>query len=220
MLTAAFLFAVVVLTLRYWVLPHVDEYREQIVDGLSRAIHQRLQIGRIEGDWDGYRPRLILREVSLLDAQGQERLRLEQVDSTLSWLSLFAGELRFNSIELEHLSLEIRRDQSGQLLVAGIPVGQSGGEGGLGDWLLAQHRIVVRDSRLTWVDERLGGAPLELKDVDVQGRAAVLDASLRRAGQATHRSCVPHRYSRRSARTLVRRAIRLVRPGLLRHRLC
>ena len=122
-LTAAFLFAVVVLTLRYWVLPHVDEYRERIVDGLSRAIHQRVQIGRIEGDWDGYRPRLILREVGLLDAQGQERLRLEQVDSTLSWLSLFFGELRFNSIELEHLRLEIRRDQTGQLLVAGIPVG-------------------------------------------------------------------------------------------------
>jgi uncharacterized protein (TIGR02099 family) len=167
-LTAALLFAFVVLTLRYWVLPNVDGYREQIVDGLSRAIHQRVQIGRIEGDWDGYRPRLILREVSLLDAQGQERLKLEQVDSTLSWLSLFAGELRFNSIELEHLSLEIRRDQSGRLLVAGIPVGQSEGQGGLGDWLLAQHRIVVRDSRLTWVDERLGGAPLELKDVDVR----------------------------------------------------
>jgi uncharacterized protein YhdP len=133
-LTAAFLFAVVVLTLRYWVLPHVDEYREQIVDGLSRAIHQRVQIGRIEGDWDGYRPRLILREVSLLDAQGQERLRLEQVDSTLSWLSLFFGELRFNAIELEHLSLEIRRDQTGQLLVAGIPVGQSGGDSVLVDW--------------------------------------------------------------------------------------
>jgi uncharacterized protein (TIGR02099 family) len=167
-LTAAFLFAVVVLTLRYWVLPHVDEYRERIVDGLSRAIHQRVQIGRIEGDWDGYRPRLILREVGLLDAQGQERLRLEQVDSTLSWLSLFFGELRFNSIELEHVRLEIRRDKTGQLLVAGIPVGQSGGDSGLGDWLLAQHRIVVRDSRLIWVDETLGGVPLELKDVDVQ----------------------------------------------------
>src|SRR4029077_16662755 len=88
-LTAAFLFAVVVLTVRYWVLPHVDEYREQIVDGLSRAIHQRVQIGRIEGDWDGYRPRLILREVSLLDAQGQERLRLQGGGRPLGGMFLF-----------------------------------------------------------------------------------------------------------------------------------
>jgi len=166
-LTVAFVFASVVLVLRYWALPHIDEYRQQMVEGLARATHQRVQIGRIEGDWDGFRPRLILRDVSLLDAQGQERLKLEQIDSTLSWLSLFAGELRFNSIELEHLSLEIRRDSSGQLLVAGIPVGHSDGDGGLGDWLLAQHRIVVRDSHLTWIDERLGGTPLELKDVDV-----------------------------------------------------
>ncbi len=167
LLTAALLFAAVVLVLRYWALPHIDDYREYIVQGLARAAHQRVQIGRIEGDWDGFRPRLILRQVSLLDAQGQELLKLQEVDSTLSWLSLFVGELRFNSIELEHLGLEIRRERSGQLLVAGIPVGESGGDGGLGDWLLAQHRIVVRHSHLTWIDETLGGTPLELEDVDV-----------------------------------------------------
>ncbi len=103
----------------------------------------------------------------LFDARGQERLRLDEVDSTLAWLSLFAGELRFYSIELEHLSVEIRVDTGGNFLVGGIPVGQSGSESGLGDWLLEQHRIVVRDSELTWIDERLGGTPLELEDVDV-----------------------------------------------------
>jgi len=167
-LTAAFVFASVVLVLRYWALPHIDDYRQQIVEALTRETHQRVQIGRIEGDWEGFRPRLILRDVRLLDAQGAERLRLEQIDSTLSWLSLFAGDLRFNSIELEHLSLEVRRNSAGELLVAGIPVGRSdGGGGGLGDWLLGQHRLVVRDSRLTWIDEMLGGTPLQLKDVDV-----------------------------------------------------
>ncbi|HTS53946.1 MAG TPA: YhdP family protein [Burkholderiales bacterium] len=167
LLAGALLFAIVVLLLRYWVLPHIDDYREYVVEGLSRAAHLRVQIGRIEGDWDGFRPRLILREVHLLDAQGQERLKLEQIDSTLSWLSLFAGELRFSSIELEHLRLEIRRERSGRLLVAGIAVDESGTDGGLSEWLLAQHRVVVRDSHLTWIDERLGGAPLELEDVQV-----------------------------------------------------
>ncbi len=166
-LAAGVLFASMVLLLRYWVLPHIDDYRPNIVAGLTRAAHQRIEIGRIEGEWDGYRPRLILRDVRLLDERGQERLKLEEVDSTLAWLSLFAGELRFYSIELEQLSLEIRIDTGGNLLVAGIPVGQSGGERGLGDWLLEQHRIVVRDSELIWVDERLGGTPLELEDVEV-----------------------------------------------------
>jgi uncharacterized protein (TIGR02099 family) len=166
-LAGGLMFAFSVLLLRYWVLPNIDEYREAIVGGLTRATKQRIQVGRIEGEWDGYRPRLILREVTLLDASGQERLKLEEVDSTLAWLSLFSGQLRFHSIELEQLSLEIRRDGAGDLLVAGIPLSRSDGEGALGDWLLQQHRVVVRDSQLTWIDERLGGAPLVLTDVDV-----------------------------------------------------
>jgi uncharacterized protein (TIGR02099 family) len=166
-LAAGLLFALVVLLLRYWVLPHINDYRGYIVAGLVQATHQRIAIGRIEGEWDGYRPRLILRDLSLLDERGQERLKLEEVDSTLAWLSLFAGELRFYSIEVEHLSLEVRMDANGGLVVAGIPVGASSGENGLGDWLLEQNRIVLRDSELTWIDERLGGTPLELEEVEI-----------------------------------------------------
>ena len=167
-LAAGLAFASLVLLLRYWALPHIDDYRQYIVDGLARAAHLRLQIGRIEGDWEGFRPRLLLRDVSLFDAEGKERLKLEQIDSTLSWLSLFSGDLRFDSIEVRHLSLEVRRERSGRLLVAGIPVSDSeGGSGGLADWLLAQHRVAVRDSHLTWIDENLGGNPLELGDVNV-----------------------------------------------------
>src|ERR1700687_4461180 len=112
-LAAGVLFASLVLLLRYWVLPHIDDYRANIVAGLTRAAHQRIEIGRIEGEWDGDRPRLILRDVRLFAGLGQERLKLEEVDSTLAWLSLFAGELRFYSIELEQLSLEIRVDPGG-----------------------------------------------------------------------------------------------------------
>ena len=131
-LAAGLVFASLVLLLRYWALPHIDDYRQYIVDGLARAAHLRLQIGRIEGDWEGFRPRLLLRDVSLFDAEGKERLKLEQIDSTLSWLSLFSGELRFDSIEVRHLSLEVRRERSGRLLVAGIPVSDSeDGSGGL-----------------------------------------------------------------------------------------
>jgi uncharacterized protein (TIGR02099 family) len=166
-LAAGLLFAVVVLLLRYWVLPHIDDYRSHIVAGLTRATHQRFAIGRIEGEWDGYRPRLILRDLSLLDDHGQERLKLEEVDSTLAWLSLFAGELRFYSIEVQQLSLEVRVDANGGVKVAGIPVGASSADNGLGDWLLEQNRIVLRDSRLTWIDERLGGKPLNLEDVEI-----------------------------------------------------
>ena len=164
----AIAFAVVVLLVRYWLLPNIDHYREEIVYGLSRASHQHVQIGLIEGDWDGFRPRLVLHDFALLDADGKERVSLEEVDSTLAWWSLFVGRLRFYSIELEELNLDIHRDAAGVLHVAGIALADTPDtdEGGLGDWLLQQHRIVLRNSQLTWSDDRLGGAPLVLRDVE------------------------------------------------------
>jgi len=166
--TVGLLLAIAVLLLRYWLLPEIDDYRGYIVEGLSRAAKVRVQIGRIEGEWDGLRPRLILRDLALLDDQGRVQLRLGEVNSTLAWLSLFVGQLQFHSIRLQHLSIEVRRDADGQVLVAGIPIEQGGaGEGGLGDWLLKQHRIEITDSRLTWIDQARGAAPLRLDHVNL-----------------------------------------------------
>lgn len=169
-LTCAVTFFVLVLVLRYWILPNIDEYRPLIVQALTHATNQRIDIGYIAGEWDGLRPRLRLRDLRLLDREGRERLRLEEVDSTLAWWSLFAGELRFYEIELRNLKLEARRTAAGNVEVAGIVLGQSdeAGGNGLGDWLLEQYRIVLRDSELTWSDEVLSGAPLQLQDVEIR----------------------------------------------------
>src|SRR4051812_26328384 len=166
----ALAFAAVVLVMRYWILPNIDTYRPLIVQALSKAASQRIDIGHIEGEWDGLRPRLILRDLRLLDREGRERVHLQEVDSTLAWVSLLSGELEFYAIELQNLKLEVRRNASGAFEVAGIVLGQSdeAGGSGLGDWLLRQHRIVLRDSELSWTDEKLSGQPLELKNVEIR----------------------------------------------------
>jgi uncharacterized protein (TIGR02099 family) len=157
-----------VLLLRYWVLPGVDAYRPQIEAALSRAANERITVGAVEGEWDGIRPRLALREVRVFDRGGVERLALAKVDGTLSWTTLLAGELRFYTIELTGLSVEVRRDRTGGWLIAGMPLTMQGGDSGFGDWLQEQHRIAVRDSALTWVDETLGGIALPLTDVQLE----------------------------------------------------
>ncbi len=156
------------LAIRYLVLPNIDQYTPQISQAISRAANQRIDIGAIRGDWDGLRPRLELQDVRLYDRQGQERLALASVDSTLSWASLLALEPRFHSIEVSGLSFEVRRDAAGALLIAGIPLRGGSGDDGLADWLLRQHRVALRDSEITWVDETLGGTPLELKQVQLE----------------------------------------------------
>ncbi len=156
------------LLLRYWVLPGVDQYRPQIEAALSRAAKERITVGAVEGQWDGIRPRLALREVRVFDRSGVERLALAKVDGTLSWTTLLAGEPRFHAIELTGLSVEVRRDRDGNWLIAGMPLGMQGGEGGFGDWLQEQHRIAVRDSALTWIDETLSGIALPLTGVRLE----------------------------------------------------
>jgi len=167
LIASVLLVAALVLGLRYWVLPNIDDHRLTIAAAISRAANQHITIGSIQGEWDGLRPRLILQDVRLYDRTGVERLALESVDSTVSWASLLAGEPRFYSIEITHLSLEVRRDATGKLVVAGFQLAENNqGEGGLSNWLLEQRQIVLRDTDLTWVDETLGGEPLVLKDVE------------------------------------------------------
>ena len=156
------------LLLRYWVLPGIDAYRPQIENALTRAANERITVGRVQGQWDGVRPRLTLSDVRVFDRSGIERLVLAQVDGTLSWGTLLAGELRFYRVELTGLSVEVRRNQAGGWFIAGMPLGVQGAGGGFGDWLQQQHRIAVRDSVLTWIDETLGGAPLPLRGVQFE----------------------------------------------------
>jgi uncharacterized protein (TIGR02099 family) len=169
LLAGVLLVATCVLGVRYWLLPNIDQYSPQISAAISRAAKQRIVVGMIRGDWDGLRPRLELQDVRLYDSQGKERLVLAAVDSTLSWASLLAFEPLFHSIELTGLSFEVRRDASGALQIAGIALrGSGGGDAGLADWLLRQHRITLRDSEVTWVDESLGGNPVQLKQVQLE----------------------------------------------------
>jgi uncharacterized protein (TIGR02099 family) len=160
-----FLFATAVLGLRYWVLPNIGNYREFIARTISDAAGQRVTIGRIDAQWDGMRPHLILLDVALLDRNGQPLLHLAQTETSLSWLPLLLGEVRFDTIEFTGPSLEVRRDNQGTIYVGGIAVTGGAGGSGFAEWLSRQRRIVIRDARIAWDDELRGALPLVLGSV-------------------------------------------------------
>ena len=56
-------FVALVIGLRYFVLPNIDNYREPIAQALTRATAHRVTIGSISGSWQGYRPELDLMDV-------------------------------------------------------------------------------------------------------------------------------------------------------------
>lgn len=163
---AYLLFAVCVLLLRYWLLPLVPEHRQDIEGMVGRAVGLPVTIGRIEADWQGLNPRLGLREVHIADRSGRPALTFDRIDSVLSWLSLPALALRFDSIDIVAPSLLIRRESDGHIFVAGIPVDGPGSDNQAMDWLFKQNIIRIRDASVLWQDALRQAPPLALEKLN------------------------------------------------------
>ena len=170
--TAFFVFAALLLALRFWVLPDVERYRGDIVAAATRTVGAPVKIGAIEAGWLGLRPRVSLYDVRIQDAQGRDALVLPEVENVIAWRSLLAGGLRLHSLAIDGPRLGIRRDAAGALYVAGVRVSDSasGGDQRIADWVLDQSEIVVRNAEIEWLDEKRGAAPLALSGLDFRLR--------------------------------------------------
>jgi len=156
----------VVLTLRYAVLPNIDSYRDDIARIVSDATRQHIAIGKITGNWDGLRPRLVLENVVVYDKADRPALELSRVDSTLSWRSLAVMRVSFHALDIYRPVLDVRRNAQGVISVAGLELGSAGSEGGgVADWLLEQPDIEIHDAAVDWTDEARGAPPLALRRV-------------------------------------------------------
>ncbi len=166
LLVLSFVFALIVCAARFWFLPNIENYREPIAQNLSAATGQRVTIGKLEGRWSGVNLQLTLNDFALFDKAGQVALRLERVNSVLSWWSLVHWEPRFDLIGIDGPDLEIRRDKRGVISVAGIEMGKSVDGGGLSDWLLRQDEITIHGATIKWHDEMRQAPVLALTSVD------------------------------------------------------
>lgn len=164
----AVLIALAIIALRYYLLPDIEQYHEKITASLTSAIGSTVTIGKITGDWDGMRPRLNFSDVRILDKQQQPALAFSDINSSVSWMSLFSAELRLASLEIAHPELLVRRDAQGEFFIGGLALSKNGGGNNLADWLLHQSRMVVRDALVVWVDERRAAPPLVLQQVNLR----------------------------------------------------
>lgn len=161
---AFFVFAASFLVLRYWLLPDIGRYREDVVSVVSRSLGMPVTIGAIEADWLGFRPRVTFGDVRIYDREGREALVLPSIDNVISWRSLIALELRLSSIEIQGPKLAVRRDRAGALHVAGLKLEpQAGSEAGFADWIFGQREITIRDAEIEWIDEQREAPPLRLR---------------------------------------------------------
>jgi uncharacterized protein (TIGR02099 family) len=153
-----FLFFLLILVLRYGVLPNVAQYKPQIEASVSEAIGKTVKLETIRASWNGLNPHFQLGRVELLDAQQRPALSLPEVNATLSWWSLLHLQAHFSRIEIKAATLNARRDAQGQFSIAGFTIAQNSSsletEPAALDWLLSQGQIEISDAQFYWLDEQ------------------------------------------------------------------
>ena len=159
-------FALLVLALRYWVLPNIENYRGDIERGISAAVGLNVTISRIDTDWSGLRPHLSLHGFKLHDTADRPVLTFDTVETDLGWSSVLHRQLRLHRLEVHAPELTIRRDRNGRIFIAGLQINTEASGTDFSDWLLAQKNVAVRDATIRWEDEQRGAPPLELRQLN------------------------------------------------------
>jgi uncharacterized protein (TIGR02099 family) len=151
---AYFLFGITVLATRYYLLPHIGDWRTRIEAAATAALNAPVSVGHIEADWQGLRPRLLLREVALQDPAGGKALTLPQVEVVMSWTTLIALQPRVQSLTVLAPELEVHRLADRRWKVAGIVIDPQAPatDSAMADWVLAQNYISIRGARVHVID--------------------------------------------------------------------
>lgn len=149
-----FALGLLVLVLRYFVLPGVDQYRGDIERSLSEMLARPVAIRSMDAHWRRIWPNLRIHGLEIRDAEGRAALGFEEVEVDIAWSSLWYMAPHFARLEIKSPRLDLRRTADGRLFVAGLEIkaDESSG-GGVFEWLQAQDRIIIRDATVTWHDE-------------------------------------------------------------------
>jgi len=168
MLVAYFVFAILLLGLRYIVMPQIADYRTNVEQIASKAIGRPVSIGVLSGGWQGLHPSLILENVAIYGEDNQPALQLPRVSAVVSWWSLPAFDLRLHRLDIDRPDMDIQRDAEGRFYVAGmlIETGQEN-DGRAADWVMSQHDIHINGGRLRWKDDVRQTPELALEQVNV-----------------------------------------------------
>ncbi|MFA7351276.1 MAG: YhdP family protein [Methylotenera sp.] len=165
--TVVAILLIAALSLHFWFMPNINQYKASIATFVSQAIKQKVAIGNIQADWRGVNPHLSLSDITILDLQDRPALQLVQSDISLSWLSIPLLEPRLAELVIHAPELTIRRIASGEIFVAGISM-QGDSKPDLSNWLLRQNKLVINDAKVIWLDEKRNAPALSLDKLNIE----------------------------------------------------
>ena len=163
-LSAWGLVAVAALTLHFWIVPRVLDWKSDIEAMASQALGVKVSIGNLDTLSTDWLPSLEITDFVLRNAADEEVLHLPRVLVSLSPTSLLT--LSLDRVDIDSPLIDVTRDIDGQLRIAGLLMGQAQ-PSALADWFWSQPEIFVHRGRLRWVDQKASLPTVELQEVNV-----------------------------------------------------
>lgn len=154
-----FIAVAVLLGLRYWVLPNIDQWRPRIEAYASDALGARVEIGQLKADWRRLNPSLRLTSLTIYGPDNVPVLTLPTVSAVLGWRSVLVMSPRLLSLRVDGPELWVRRDAANHLWVAGQSISLNDDEATSDDhapvlaWLGKQRDLALVDATVHWQDD-------------------------------------------------------------------
>ena len=161
--------------LRYLLVPQLDNLRPYLVQKISEQTGLQVQIQELKGDWQGWNPNITVTGLSVSEPGQEPMLQLPKLDADISWKSLFSGSLQLRQLNVQGLTIPVRRDVHGQIWVMGQAVDldednpdEPQAWQGPARWLLQQRGIRIQGTSLQWQDDLRGAPTLSLPAIELQ----------------------------------------------------
>ena len=155
------------LTIQFWVMPNIGQYKNNIAAFAARAAGQKVTIGDIKASWHGFNPHLSISNIDIFDAENRLALQLKNTEVLISWLSLPMLEPHLAELSIHSPELTVRRLASGEIFVAGVSMnGASKPE--LPNWLLRQNTVTISQAKIIWLDEKRSAGAVSLDHFNLQ----------------------------------------------------
>lgn len=166
------LLAIVVLGIRYWLLPNIDQWRAPLEQVLSVATDTEVQIGKLSAQWRGLLPQLQIEDLLLQTppekGMQSQQLRIPSIVARLKWQSLLSGQLQFSHLRIVGLHLDLWRDAEQKIHLTEQSHDVTDNteiSRGFISWLGLQERIELKNAQLVWHDQIRRSTPLRINQV-------------------------------------------------------
>lgn len=161
---------------RYLLVPQLDNLRPYLEQKITEQTGLHVQMQELKGSWQGWNPHLSITQLSVAEPGQAPMLQLPSLQAVISWKSLFSGSLQLRQLDVQGLTIPVRRDSQGQILVMGqrldmnddsVDTSPQAWQGPV-RWLLQQRGVRIQGTSLQWQDDLRGAPALNLPSIELQ----------------------------------------------------